>query len=71
MINNSITTIYVFNGKNNDMTSEEELFKRIFTETELIKIKTENIKIKFSNHQIHFDDSIGTIKIKPCAFMDE
>jgi hypothetical protein len=64
MINNSITTIYVFNGKNNDMTSEEELFKRIFTETELAKIKSENIKIKFSNHQIHFDDSIGTIKIK-------
>jgi len=64
MVNNSITTIYVFNGKNNDMTSEEELFKRIFTETELAKIKSENIKIKFSNHQIHFDDSIGTIKIK-------
>ena len=64
MINNSINTIYVFNGKNNDMTSEEELFKRIFTETELDKIKSDNIKIKFCNRQIHFDDNIGTIKIK-------
>jgi len=63
MVNGSINTIFVFNGKN-AQENEEELFKKIFTEEENEKIKSERITIKFSEEIIHFDDSIGTIKIK-------
>ena len=62
LINGSINTIYVFNGKKTE--ENEELFKKIFTEDERQKIKSEKITVKFSEQQIHFDDSIGTIKIK-------
>jgi hypothetical protein len=64
MVNGSIDTIYVFNGKKNDSITEEDLFKKIFTEEENNRIKTDKIKIKFSEQQIYFDDNIGTIKIK-------
>jgi hypothetical protein len=64
MVNGSIDTIYVFNGKKNDSLSEDELFLKIFTEEENSKIKMDKIKVKFSDQQIYFDDSIGTIKIK-------
>ena len=63
LVNGSINTIYVFNGKiitNN----EEELFKTIFTDEEIELINSQKISIIFSEQKIHFDDSIGTIKIK-------
>jgi len=63
LVNGSINTIYVFNGKNLP-ENEEELFKKIFTDEENEQIKNEKITIKFSEQQIHFDDSIGIIKIK-------
>jgi hypothetical protein len=62
LINGSINTIYVFNGKKSE--ENEELFKKVFTEEERQQIKSEKITVKFSEQQIHFDDSIGTIKIK-------
>jgi hypothetical protein len=58
LINGTINTIYVFNGKKSNE------FKKVFTEEEIQQIKTENIIVKYSKQQIHFDDSIGTIKIK-------
>ena len=63
LINGSINTIYVFNGKKTGET-EEELFKKVFTEEEKQQIKSDKITVKYSEQQIHFDDSIGTIKIK-------
>ena len=62
LINGSINTIYVFNGKKTE--ENEELFKKVFTEEERQQIESEKITVKFSEQQIHFDDSIGTIKIK-------
>ena len=63
ILNGKINTIYVFNGKKSS-ENEEDLFKKIFNDEENKQIKSEKIKIKFSEQQIHFDDSIGTIKIK-------
>jgi hypothetical protein len=63
LVNDEITNIYVFNGKlvtNN----EEELFNKIFTDDEVEIINSQKINIVFSDEKIHFDDSIGTIKIK-------
>ena len=54
LVNGSINTIYVFNGKKT-AEKEEELFKKIFTDGELEQIKKENISIKFSEEYIHFD----------------
>ena len=62
LINGVINTIYVFNGKKSE--ENEELFKKVFTEEERQQIKADKITVKFSEQQIHFDDSIGTIKIK-------
>ena len=62
LINGSINTIYVFNGKETE--ENEELFKKVFTEEERQQIESDKITVKFSEQQIHFDDSIGTIKIK-------
>jgi hypothetical protein len=64
MINGSIDTIYIFNGKKDDTLSETELFNKVFTQEETDKIQKDKIKIKFSEQQIYFDDNIGTIKIK-------
>jgi hypothetical protein len=64
VINGSVDVIYVFNGKKNDNEDQEELFKRIFTDEENANIKEKNISIKFSEQKIHYDDNIGTIKIK-------
>ena len=63
LVNGSINTIYVFNGKT-PQENKEELFKNVFTELEKQEIKSKNITVKFAEQQIHFDDSIGTIKIK-------
>ena len=65
LLNGLINSIYVFAGKKSIETeSEEDLFKRIFTEKENEIIKKQKIPIKFSEQQIHFDDTIGAIKIK-------
>ena len=63
LVNGDIETIYVFNGRKK-AESEEELFKKIFTDEENEQIKRQRVSVKFSDQQIHFDDSIGTIKIK-------
>ena len=44
LINGSINTIYVFNGKKTGET-EEELFKKVFNEEEKQQIKSEKISI--------------------------
>jgi hypothetical protein len=63
LVNGVVNTIYIFNGRKS-VDNEEELFKNIFSENESEEIKTHNISIKFCEEQIHFDDSIGTIKLK-------
>ena len=63
LVNGSINTIYVFNGKKTN-EEKEELFKKIFSDKELEQINTEKISVNFSEEYIHFDDSIGTIKAK-------
>ena len=63
LVNGDIDTIYVFNGRKT-AESDEELFKKIFTDKENEEIKRQGVSVKFSDQQIHFDDSIGTIKIK-------
>jgi len=64
MVNGSIDTIYVFNGDKNGSKNQKELFNRIFTEEEIQTIQKEKIAVKFTEQSIHYDDSIGTIKIK-------
>ena len=64
VINGSVDTIYVFNGKKNEREDEEELFKRIFTDEETDEIQKKKTGIVFVDQQIHSDDNIGTIKIK-------
>ena len=54
--------IYVFYGK--PIKKTEEIMKSVFTFDELEEIKNNNINVIFSEQQIHFDDTIGTIKIK-------
>jgi hypothetical protein len=73
---NEIKDIYVFYGRNEKLTElfkkdpENEAFidkstgKHIFNDEEMKNIKDKNISIHFSQQQIHFDDSIGTIKLK-------
>jgi hypothetical protein len=63
LVNGSIKMIYVFNG---DISQENDkrLYDKIFTEEENQKINSNEITVKFSEQKIHFDDSIGTIKIK-------
>jgi hypothetical protein len=63
LVNGSINTIYVFNGKK-PTEDEQHLFKKIFTREEQEQIKKDKSVVKFSQQKIHFDDSIGTIKIK-------
>ena len=77
--NNVIDTIIVFYGSSPEISNPSELFKsdpmnnafvnkntgiHIFNDEELTAIKDKNIKVRFSTQQIHFDDSIGTIKLK-------
>ena len=46
LINGTINTIYVFNGKKSE--ENEELFKKVFTEEERQQIKSDKITVKFS-----------------------
>ena len=71
---NTIDSIYVFYGNFPNDTDLNELFKmeptnplfypEIFKDEELTSIKNNNISVNFLSQKIHFDDSIGTIKIK-------
>ena len=75
---NVIKKIYVFAGTmqeisnkdNNELidffkTSEGDIFlKKIFTESELVKIEEDKTEIIVINSQIHIDDTIETIKRK-------
>ena len=73
---NDVDKIYVFYGSDNKL---DELFKRdpenisfidpitskpIFNAEEMKNIIDKKIEVHFSSQQIHFDDSIGTIKMK-------
>jgi len=70
----TIDSIYVFYGNFPGDTDLNELFKmepnntlfypEIFNDEELTNIKNNNISVNFLTQKIHFDDSIGTIKIK-------
>jgi len=64
IINGKIDTIYVFYGKSVTANKKKETMDSIFNEKELAQINADNTTVKFSEQQIHFDDSIGTIKLK-------
>ena len=64
VVDGIIQTIFVFYGKTISSNKQKELFKEIFTNKELENIHSNKIQVVFSNQMIHFDDSIGTIKIK-------
>jgi hypothetical protein len=77
---NNISAIRVFYGENLDENTDlNDLFKQnprdvafidklsgnlIFNDEELMHIAENNIPVSFSNQQIHYDDAIGTVKIK-------
>jgi hypothetical protein len=56
--NNQIKSIYIFCG------NEERDKNKYFTEEEIKVIEERNIEIIYVNELIHYDDSIGTIKLK-------
>jgi len=64
IINGKIDTIYVFYGKPVTANKKKETMDSIFNEKELAQINADNTTVKFSEQLIHFDDSIGTIKLK-------
>ena len=68
---NTITTIYVFVGYDNEKYQSEfmannkaDIFKNIFTEVELKRIDDKKIPVLFINHYLNIDDSINIIKLK-------
>ena len=76
---NVISDIYVFYGIHLDDIDLDSLFKKeprniafinktsgtpIFNDEEIKNIMDNNINVKFVDQQIHYDDSIGSIKIK-------
>jgi hypothetical protein len=67
IVDNKIQDIYVFYGSPINKTNKElinSIRQIIFTKEENENIDSNNINLIFSEEQIHFDDSIGTIKIK-------
>jgi hypothetical protein len=64
LVNNKVDTIYVFYGKKEGNSENDEILRKIFTDKEYDEIKSNNTKIVFSQQRIHPDDSIATIKIK-------
>ena len=64
LVDGNVNIIFVFYGKKNVSNGNNELFKEVFTDQEIEKINSKNISVIFSEQMIHFDDSIGTIKIK-------
>jgi len=80
---NVISDIYVFYGIHLDDIDLDSLFKKeprniafinktsgtpIFNDEEIKNIMDNNINVKFVDQQIHYDDSIGSIKIKIMNF---
>jgi len=77
---NEIKDIYVFCGQfsmtdkklhetfvndpKNEIFLDKSTGKPIFNDEEIENITTKKIEVHFSKQQIHFDDSIGTIKLK-------
>jgi hypothetical protein len=65
LVDNKITTIYVFYGKQIvDKKTKLKFYDKIFTEQEISNINENKINVIFSSQQIHIDDTIGAIKLK-------
>ena len=69
VVEDSIQSIHVFYYEDHideifERDPGNELFKKIFSEEELATIHNGRISVIFCKQQIHFDDSIGTIKLK-------
>jgi hypothetical protein len=66
LVNGSIDTIFIFNGKKKENENEKELYKTIFKDDkEIDEIHSKKLSPPiFSEQKIHYDDSISTIKIK-------
>jgi hypothetical protein len=64
LVNDNIDTIYVFYGKKTAKEKDQDIIKKLFTEQEMVNFQTNKVTIKISEQQIHYDDTIGTIKIK-------
>jgi hypothetical protein len=62
IINGNIDTIYIFNGKKNKKAKQDDELNEYFNENDLREINKS--KIVYCEQFIHYDDSIGTIKIK-------
>ena len=60
--NNETHSIYVFSGENK--VKEEDLYKKCFSEEELLSIQEKKTPIYFLSSAIHKDDTIFTIKTK-------
>jgi hypothetical protein len=64
ILGNKTKDIYVFYGEKVTNPTNAELMKSIFSPDEILNITNNKINIIFSEQQLHFDDTIGTIKIK-------
>jgi len=64
IINGNIDTIYIFNGKKNKNVKPENELNEYFNEYDFLEINKNKTKIVYCEQFIHYDDSIGTIKIK-------
>jgi hypothetical protein len=62
IINGNIDTIYIFNGKKNKKAKQDDELNEYFNENDLREINKS--KIVYCEQFIHYDDSIGTIKIR-------
>jgi hypothetical protein len=64
LVNGMIDTVFVFYGKKIVPEDQMSIIQKIFTEEEITIIDRDNIDVRFLEEQIHFDDTIGTIKLK-------
>ena len=64
LVNNNIENIFVFYGKKIVPQDKMTIVQKIFTEEEIRYMDQNNIIPEFLEEQIHFDDTIGTIKLK-------
>ena len=64
LVNGMIDTIFVFYGKKIVPEDQMTIIQKMFTEEEITIIDRDNIDVHFLEEQIHFDDTIGTIKLK-------
>ena len=71
LVNNETDKILVFYGKNIDNLTQQELLSKVFTDEELDDIEENSINVVFLEEQIHFDDTIGTIKLKILEYFKE